>query len=66
MERIDELRKRIDEIDKKVAQLFEERMGISSDILKYKLDHALPIEDLEREKAMIMKESSYIKDELIK
>lgn len=66
MERIDELRKRIDEIDKKVAQLFEERMGISSDILKYKLDHALPIEDLEREKAMIIKESSYIKDEVIK
>ena len=48
MEKINELRNRIDEIDKEIARLFEERMGISSEILKYKMEHALPIEDLER------------------
>ena len=41
-------RKRIDEIDEKLTQLFLERMGVSADIAAYKKEKGLPIRDPER------------------
>ena len=43
-------RKRIDEIDEKLTQLFLERMQVSADIAAYKKEKGLPIRDPERER----------------
>ncbi len=54
-------RKRIDEIDEKLTQLFLERMGVSADIAAFKKENGLPIRDpgREREKlASIMEKAS--------
>ena len=46
---IKELRKKIDDIDSKIKELFLERMAISKDILEYKKENNLPILNKERE-----------------
>ena len=54
-------RKRIDEIDEKLTQLFLERMGVSADIAVYKKEKGLPIRDPEREReklASVMEKAS--------
>ena len=54
-------RKRIDEIDEKLTQLFLERMEVSADIAAFKKENGLPIRDpgREREKlASIMEKAS--------
>ena len=66
MSDIKENRKHIDEIDKQIADLFEQRMKESKIIAEYKKERALPIEDLNRENEIIKQNSAYIKDETIK
>lgn len=61
-----ELRKRIGEIDTKMAELFEERMKIVEEVARYKSERGLDIEDLEREKSLIFEKSSLVKDEDIR
>src|SRR5690606_7700739 len=54
-------RKRIDEIDEKLTQLFLERMQVSADIAAYKKEKGLPIRDPEREReklASVMEKAS--------
>ena len=54
-------RKRIDEIDEKLTQLFLERMQVSADIAVYKKEKGLPIRDPEREReklASVMEKAS--------
>ena len=40
---LDEMRKKIDDIDSKITALFKERMETSLDIAKYKKEHSLPV-----------------------
>ncbi len=47
---LNELRLEIDEIDRQMAALFEERMKISVKVAQYKLDKGLPVLDSAREK----------------
>ena len=49
MKSLEEYRKQIDEIDRKLIALFEERMQVSGGIAAYKRAHALPILDQKRE-----------------
>ena len=42
---INKARKKINEIDTKMAQLFEERMNASREVAQYKKEHGLPILD---------------------
>ena len=54
-------RKRIDEIDEKLTQLFLERMQVSADIAVYNKEKGLPIRDPEREReklASVMEKAS--------
>lgn len=54
-------RKKIDEIDEKLTNLFLERMAVSADIAMYKKEKGLPIRDPEREReklASIMEKTS--------
>lgn len=62
MNRLDEARKTINEVDKKMAELFIERMKAAEIISDYKKEHGLPILDKNRENELIEKNSGYIDD----
>ena len=66
MNKLDEARITINEIDKEMAELFEKRMKAVENICDYKREKALPIEDNTREQAVIERNSEYISDEVIK
>lgn len=61
-----ETRKKINEIDKAMAKLFEERMEASKEVANYKKEHALPIFDSSREQEVIKNNINFINDEEIK
>lgn len=62
MSGIDEYRKEIEEIDEKMASLFERRMEVAGGIAQYKKENGLPIFDSSREKFLIEKNVKYIKN----
>ena len=66
MTKLDESRKKINEIDKQMSKLFEQRMLISKDIAKYKVENGLPILDKNREQELINKNSNYVKNTTIR
>ena len=66
MEDLKDIRKKINEVDKKIASLFEERMNLSRDVAKYKQEHALPIFDKVREKQVIENNVQHILNHEIK
>ncbi len=62
MEKLNEARKKINEIDRQMASLFEERMQAAKEIADYKKEHGLPIYDAAREQAVIERNKAFIKD----
>lgn len=67
MNKLEKSRERINEIDKKMAALFEERMLVAEDVAAYKKENGLPIFDKVREEAIIKNNSTNIqKDEILK
>lgn len=66
MKNLDYCRNRIDEIDKKLIELFEERMEIVLDVAKYKEANNLPIFNKEREDDVIRKNVARVKNEDLK
>lgn len=66
MDKLDECRNKINEIDKQMAKLFEERMAICKDVANYKQVHGLPILNSNREKEVIERNSNLISNEIIK
>ena len=66
MSELDNVRKKINNIDKEMASLFEERMKLAEEVAEYKMKFALPIFDAKREKEVIEKNSQYISDDTIK
>ncbi len=53
MNQMDELRNRIEQIDEKMIDLFEQRMQISASVAAYKKEHGIPVVDREREKVLV-------------
>lgn len=66
MDKLENARIKINEIDKQMAELFEKRMNAVNDVANYKLEHGLPIFDSSREKEVILKNSKYIEDDIIR
>ena len=66
MSNLDDNRKKINEIDKQMASLFEERMNISKDIAEYKKANGLPIYDAVREKEVLNNNAKLISNDEIK
>ena len=66
MKNLYEIRNRINEIDKEMAKLFEERMVSASEVAKYKLSHGLPIFDKTREMEVIEKNKKFIESDEIR
>lgn len=59
---LDDYRVRIDEIDKEITKLFEERMNVVLNVAKYKMDNNLPIFNRGREDEVIEKNISYLEN----
>ncbi len=64
--KLDKARKIINEVDAKMAELFECRMKAAEMVYEHKKEFGLPILDEKREEMVIEKNSAVIKDENIK
>ena len=62
MNELENLRERIDTIDKELIALFEERMNVVNDIAKYKIKNNLPILNQNREDIVISKVIAIVKN----
>ena len=52
---INEIRSRIDALDDKLLEAFIERMQLAEQAAEYKLENGLPLEDSQREQAILQK-----------
>ncbi len=64
MSKLDEARVKINNIDKEMAKLFEDRMKIVEDVIAYKIENNLPILDETREKEVINKNLNNINNKV--
>ena len=62
MNELENLRERIDTIDKELIALFEERMNVVNDIAEYKIKNNLPILNQNREDIVISKVKAIVKN----
>lgn len=63
MKDIKETRLKINEIDEKMAKLFEERMSLAKDIAEYKKTCGLKIEDKDREREVVNKNLEFVNNQ---
>lgn len=66
MSELDDYRDTIDEIDKKITELFEKRMDVVLKVGEYKKKNNLPVLDESREKQVIEKNLGYLRIKLMK
>jgi len=66
MTKLDEARQIINEVDSKIAELFERRMYAAKMVAEYKQERGLPIFDAAREAQVIEKNSALIKNEALR
>lgn len=66
MNKLDQARKQINEIDQKMADLFAARMKAVEMVAMHKKEHGLPILDTAREEEVIRKNAQYMSDETLK
>lgn len=59
---LDSYRIKIDEIDREITKLFEERMNVVLNVAEYKLENNLPIFNKEREDKVIQKNIGYLEN----
>lgn len=59
---LDELRNKIDNIDKEIVQLFNERMSVSVEVAEYKRQNNKPVFDRERERMLLNKVEALSED----
>ena len=62
MNELENLRERIDTIDKELIALFEERMNVVNDIAEYKIKNNLPILNQNREDIIVSKVKAIVKN----
>lgn len=62
MSELDNIRNEIDEVDRKLTELFEKRMGLVKRVAEYKKKNSVPITNAKREKQVIAKNISYLKN----
>lgn len=60
MSDLQEARKKINEVDARIAKLFEERMDAAALVAKYKMERGLPVFDGAREKEVLDKNLEFI------
>ena len=62
MDELNQLRDQIDEIDKKITELFEQRMDLSKKVAHVKKENEIGILSAKREEEVIQKNISYLKN----
>lgn len=60
MDQLKEYRNQIDEIDKKITELFEQRMDLSKEIARCKKENEIGILNAKREEEVIQKNLSHL------
>ena len=55
MNKLDEIRIKIDELDSEIIKLYEQRMSLVLEVIKYKIENNIPILDNSREETMLAK-----------
>lgn len=63
MNKLEQLRIEIDNIDTQTIELFEKRMDVIIEVIKYKIENNIPITDNNREMQMLEKNLKKIKNE---
>lgn len=63
---LEEQRQKIDQIDRQIVALFENRTNVVEEVAKIKLENDIPILDSGREEQVILKVQSYLKDDSLK
>ena len=63
MASLENARKKINEIDEKMAKLFVERMEAAAEVAEYKKEHGLKIYDKAREDEVIKRNSAFVESE---
>ena len=66
MNEIEKARNEIENIDRRLAELFEHRMELSAVIGEYKSENSLPVRDPIRERTLTEKNLTYIENKDIK
>lgn|SRR5574344_337139 len=66
MDNLDDIRKKINGIDAKIADLFEQRMRQSRAVIEYKMANGLSVEDTAREQEVIKRGAEIISDDTIR
>ena len=62
MKDLAQCRKEIDEVDRQLLRLFEERMALCREVARYKKAHGLPTLDASREEAVVAKNTARLSD----
>lgn len=66
MKNLVQCREEIDAIDEEIIKLFEKRMNVASDVIRYKIAHNMQIFQVDREKQVIEKNVGRIKNDELK
>ncbi len=66
MDRLEENRLIINEVDEQLVRLFEKRMRASAEILRYKKENGLPVRDPVREERNIAVNAAKVSDEALR
>ena len=62
MTELEKCRVEIDEIDRKIIELYEKRMNIVKKVTQYKIENSLPVFDSSRESKMLEKNLNLINE----
>lgn len=65
-ETLEQARSKIEDADRKIAELFEERMTAVKSVAEYKKTHGIPIFDSAQEQIVLKRNSDYITDSKLK
>lgn len=66
MEELAGIREKINEVDRKMAALFEERMNLVSSVAEYKMKSGLPVFDEKREQDVVNRNAGFVENEEIR
>lgn len=66
MDELTKARQKINDVDRKIAELFEERMIACAQIAEYKKERGLSILDKSRENEVIERNCAFVKDDVIR
>lgn len=66
MDELVTIRERINDVDQKMALLFEERMKLVGSVAEYKMKGGIPVFDEKREQEVIRRNENFVEDESIR